>query len=100
MFLPFAKRYYVVAFQILDRMPRCFLHYIPFLFNFPPILLNSPYIFKLFICSYTKVSSTYQNVIFPPPKSTKPFVSLLKLQISTKMGMKKISEDFCFINSA
>src|SRR6218665_1520353 len=39
-----------------------------FLFNFPPIFLNSPYIFKMFLCSlyvYTKLSFPYQNVIFP-----------------------------------
>ena len=32
----------------------------------PPILQVPPY-FQMFLCSYTKFSSTYQNVTFPSP---------------------------------
>src|SRR6218665_990218 len=41
--------------------------------RFPPFLLNSPSLFYKFpyfqmvLCSYTKLSFTYQNVIFPSP---------------------------------
>src|SRR6218665_1361257 len=71
------------------KFPNMPSYFHPFLFHFPPILLNSPYIFKMFLCSYTKLSSPTKMLYFLPPKSKKPFVSPVKLQISTKMGMKK-----------
>ena len=51
------------------------LRFPPFLFNFP-LILQVPPIFQMFLCSYTKFSSPYQNVTFPSPKLTKPLVSL------------------------
>src|SRR6218665_62052 len=48
----------------------------PFLFNFTPILQDPP-CFQMFLCSYIKFSSPYQNVTFPSPKLTKSFVSPL-----------------------
>src|SRR6218665_1877481 len=56
-------------------------HFIPshfplFLFNFPHILQVPP-IIQMVLCSYTKFSSPCQNVTFPSPILTKPFVSPL-----------------------
>src|SRR6218665_3876538 len=66
----------------------------PYILRFPPIqfnflhILQLPPIFEMFLCFYTKFSSPYQNVTFPSPKLTKPFVSPLNDKFSHKMGMK------------
>src|SRR6218665_1972409 len=57
---------------------------VPYALRFPPVpvqflpILQVPPIFRCsYICSYTKFSFPYQNVTFPSPKLTKPFVSPL-----------------------
>src|SRR6218665_192001 len=71
----------------------CGRHISPIPVQFPPNSSSSPYL-QMFLCSYTKFSSPYQNVTFPSPKLTKSFVFPLNENFPHKMGLMKISASF------